>query len=83
MMSVTVSTHYADGQQIGRTSDFGDESTAAGYIRKMRKHSFADHFFVTTPTYKTKVRNKPLPVLAHVQWVEALTSQELQDRMPF
>lgn len=79
MMTVKVSTHYADGQQVGRTSDFENETIAAGFVKTMRKHSFADHFFVTTPTYKAKVRNKPVPEQAP----PAKTSEELQDRMPF
>lgn len=79
MMSVKVSTHYADGQQVGRTSDFENETIAAGFVKTMRKHSFADHFFVTTPTYKAKVRSKPMSVQAH----PTKTPEELQDRMPF
>ena len=78
-MSAVVSTHYADGRQIGTTTDFGDEDLAASYIRNMRQHSFADHFFVTTPDYKVKVRSKPFPATPPV----AKTPQELQDGMPF
>ena len=78
-MSALVSTHYADGRQVCITTDFGSEDTAASYISNMRQHSFADHFFVTTPDYKVKVRSKPLPKTPPV----AKTPQELQDGMPF
>lgn len=78
-MSVFVSTHWASGKQVGTATDFGSESTAASYIRNMRQYSFADHFFVTTPDYKVKVRSKPFPATPPV----AKTPQELQDGMPF
>lgn len=78
-MSAVVSTHYADGRQIGAETEFGSEQVAAHYILNMRGHKFVGYFMVTTPNYKTRVRQKPLLVTPP----PAKTPEELQDGMPF
>lgn len=80
-MTVFVSTHYDNGNQIGTTAEFGSVEIVEFYIKSMwdGHGRFADHFIVTTDGWKAVVRRKK----AKTQSLPAKTPEELQDGMPF